>query len=142
MSRTTAKLPTCEFSSNLFVVLTSYKRTEWYSVLLNPELSQMQMLIFSLFFSIPPGKLQDRTVIFKQPTFPHANAHKKKPWNSFYIFRQKGNLLHFKICCIITILYSTTCPLLHNFIFSCSNHTQIFHKPFHKILMPIWLLKG
>jgi hypothetical protein len=70
MSRTIAKLPMCEVSGNLFVVLNSYKKTEWYSVLLNPELSQMQMLIYSLFFSVPPGKLQDSTLTFKRPHLP------------------------------------------------------------------------
>ena len=48
------------------------------------------------------------------------NAHR----NSFYIFRQRGNL-HFKTCSII----STKCNIFHDTIFICSKNNHIFHNP-------------
>ena len=39
-----------------------------------------------------------------------------------------------KTCCIICVLFSTTCHLFHNFIFFCSNNTHVFHKLCTKIL--------
>ena len=36
--------------------------------------------------------------------------------DSFYIFSPRGNLLHFKTSCIISVLFSTNC-LFHNFKF-------------------------
>jgi hypothetical protein len=47
----------------------------------------------------------------------------KKPWNSWYIFRQQGNYCLFKTCCKISILFSTKYCLFHNFIIFFSNNT-------------------
>ena len=38
---------------------------------------------------------QNVSITCKWPTFAYANAFKNPPRNSFYIFRQLGNLLHF-----------------------------------------------
>jgi hypothetical protein len=54
-------------------------------------------------------------------------ARKKTPRNSFYVFRQQGNLpVFFKTCYIISVLFSTKCYLFDNFIFFCSNNTHVF----------------
>jgi hypothetical protein len=57
---------------------------------------------------------------FTQPTFTYANARKKNL--AMYIFRQ-NTFNTFLRCCINSVLYSTICHLLHNFISLCSNNT-------------------
>ena len=45
-------------------------------------------------------------VLFKRPTFAFANTQNNNTaTNSFYNFRQEGKLLHYKTCCIISILH-------------------------------------
>jgi hypothetical protein len=38
------------------------------------------------------------------------------------MFMQQGNLLHFKTCCMISVLFPIKCRLFHNFIFFRSNN--------------------
>jgi hypothetical protein len=42
-----------------------------------------------------------------------------------------SNEIHciFKTCCIISVFISTKCRSFHNFIYLCSNNTQVYHKP-------------
>jgi len=63
-------------------------------------------------------------LLIQRPAFAYTNAHKEiTPSNSFYIFMQQGNLLHFKTCYITSVLLPTKCCWFHNFIFFCSNNT-------------------
>jgi hypothetical protein len=39
------------------------------------------------------------------------------PRNSFLLFREKGNLLHFKACCIVSGLFSTKCLYWQLYLF-------------------------
>jgi hypothetical protein len=72
---------------------------------------------------------------------PNVSAHSKNtPTNSFYIFRQHRNLLHFNICCIISHYHPQNCCLFINFILSFSK--IVFHKPCAKCQYPPWLDRG
>jgi len=62
------------------------------------------------------------SVSFLISPFNNLHSHmrtnvQKTPKNSLYIFRQQGNLLHFSDM-LHNLLFSTKCPLFHNFFFS------------------------
>ena len=69
------------------------------------------------------------------PLLPNVNARRKTaPRNSFYIFRQQRNLLHFNTCCIISDYHPQNCCLFINLPFPFQimvfiNHALTFQYP-------------
>jgi hypothetical protein len=64
---------------------------------------------------------------FKWPTFAYANAKQKTPLEVHFIYLGNKEIYWiFKSCYIISILFPTKCHLFDNFIFFCSNNTQVF----------------
>jgi hypothetical protein len=58
-------------------------------------------------------------------TYVHVckRSYKEAPRNSVYLFKHQGNLLLFKTCCMISVLFSTKFRLFRNFISFYSNNT-------------------
>jgi len=66
--------------------------------------------------------------------FSWINKDLIAPQEIYFIYLDKKEIYcTFKICCIISVLFSKIFCLFHNFIFSCSNNNNVFHKPCTKI---------
>jgi hypothetical protein len=62
-------------------------------------------------------------VTFKQPVFAYDNAHKNSLLEIYFMYLDsKESYSILKASCIIAVLFSTKCHLLHKFIFFCLNN--------------------
>ena len=87
------------------------------------------------------GKIQfqvnpEYTLLLKaeKPVFAYAYPHRKASLqiHIMYLGNKKIYCI-LKTCCIISVLFTTKCHLLHTFYLFCSNNNHAFHKPFVKI---------
>jgi hypothetical protein len=66
-------------------------------------------------------------LIFKWPTFAYANAQGKTPLEIHFTYLGNKEIYWiFRTYYIISVLFSTKCHLIDNFIFLCSNNTHVF----------------
>ena len=68
----------------------------------------------------------------------YVNTCRKTPLEINFMYLDKKEIYCiFKMCCIISVLFSTKCHLFHNFIFLCSNNTYFVNRVL-KFTYPPW----